>query len=216
MSYQPHDPYLVPQTDPPTRSLPRRSMRDVAPPSHGPSVSAGAAVTGPQVQQSAELARRYELLERLGVPTAASQEFDELARDMASQTGFLYGFVNLFLEEQTFVGLHQPPADSGYVIVGRTMSREHGWCPEVMARKKALPLHDVHASPRFSGNHVVDAVGIRAYFGAPLIHDSGIVLGTVCVTDPEKRPLSEARRLRDIVINTGTQVLDRIAHAPVR
>jgi GAF domain-containing protein len=74
----------------------------------------------------------------------------------------------------------------------------------------------VHASPRFSGNHVVDAVGIRAYFGAPLIHDSGIVLGTVCVIDPEKRPLSEARRLRDIVINVGTQVLDHIAHAPVR
>lgn len=208
MSYQPNDPYHVPQT-----SLPRRGLRDAA---HGPSVSAGAAVTGSQSQQATELAQRYELLERLGVPTAASQDLDELARDMATQAGFLYGFVNLFLEKQTFVGLHQPPADSGYVIVGRTMSRDHGWCPDVMARKKALPLHDVHASPRFSGNHVVDAVGIRSYFGAPLIHDSGIVLGTVCVIDPEKRPLSEARRLRDIVINTGTQVMDGITHAPAR
>jgi GAF domain-containing protein len=213
MSYQPNDPHLVPQPAPPTGSLPRRSMRDIA---HGPSVSAGAAVTGPQLEQAAELARRYELLERLGLPTAASHDFDELARNMATQAGFLYGFVNLFLEEQTFVGLHQPPADSGYVIVGRTMSRDHGWCPEVVARKKALPLHDVHASPRFSGNHVIDAVGIRSYFGAPLIHDSGAVLGTVCVIDPEKRPLSEARRLRDIVIDAGAQVMDHIAHAPVR
>lgn len=213
MSYQPNDP-LVPQTAPATLALPRRGMQDTA---QGPSVSAGATATGPQAsQQATELARRYELLERLGVPTAASQNFDELAHDMATQTGFLYGFVNLFLEEQTFVGLHQPPADSGYVIVGRTMSRDHGWCPEVMARKKALPLHDVHASPRFSSNHVVDAVGIRSYFGAPLIHDNGTVLGTVCVIDPEKRPLSEARRLRDIVINAGAQVMDRIAHAPVR
>ncbi|MDJ0466055.1 GAF domain-containing protein [Streptomyces sp. H27-C3] len=213
MSYQPNDPYLVPQAAPSALSLPQRGMRDTA---RGLAIPAGAAVTGPQPQQSSELAQRYELLERLGVSTAASQDFDELARDMAEQAGFLYGFVNLFLEEQTFVGLHQPPADSGYVIVGRTMSHDHGWCPEVVARKKALPLHDVHASPRFSGNHVVDAVGIRSYFGAPLIHDSGTVLGTVCVIDPEKRPLSEARRLRDIVISTGAQAMDRIAPAPVR
>ncbi|MEU8507161.1 GAF domain-containing protein [Streptomyces brevispora] len=213
MPHQPSDSRLTPPTAPPTLSLPRRGMRDT---SQGLSIPAGAAVTGPQAQQATELAQRYELLERLGVSTAASQDFDELARDMAEQAGFLYGFVNLFLEEQTFVGLHQPPADSGYVIVGRTMSRDHGWCPEVVARKKALPLHDVHASPRFSGNHVVDAVGIRSYFGAPLIHDSETVLGTVCVIDPEKRPLSEARRLRDIVINAGAQVMERIAHTPVR
>ncbi|MET8123992.1 GAF domain-containing protein [Streptomyces sp. NPDC005231] len=213
MSYQPNDPHLVPQTAQPSLFLPQRGMRNGA---QGLSIPTGAPVTGPQHQQTSELAHQYELLERLGVSTAASQDFDELARDMAEQAGFLYGFVNLFLEEQTFIGLHQPPADSGYVIVGRTMSHDHGWCPEVVARKKALPLHDVHASPRFSGNHVVDAVGIRSYFGAPLIHDSGTVLGTVCVIDPEKRPLSEARRLRDIVISTGAQVMDHIAPAPVR
>ncbi|WP_405388072.1 GAF domain-containing protein [Streptomyces sp. NBC_01102] len=212
MSYQPNEPYLVPQTAPATLALPQRGMRDTT---HGPTVSAHAA-TSQRAQHATELARRYELLARLGVPSAASEDFDELARDMAEQAGFLYGFVNLFLEEQTFVGLHQPAADSGYVIVGRTMSHDHGWCPEVVARRKALPLHDVHASPRFSGNHVVDAVGIRSYFGAPLIHDSGTVLGTVCVIDPEKRPLSEARRLRDIVINAGAQVMDHIAHTPVR
>lgn len=214
MSQHPSDPYLAPPAAPATLSLPRRGMRDTA---HGPfTPPTTAAVTGPQDQQTPELAQRYELLARLGVPTAASEDFDELARTMATQAGFLYGFVNLFLEKQTFVGLHQPPADSGYVIIGRTMSRDHGWCPEVMARRKALPLHDVHASPRFSGNQVVDAVGIRSYFGAPLIHDSGTVLGTVCVIDPEKRPLSEARRLRDIVIDAGVQVMDHVTRAPVR
>lgn len=213
MSYQPNNPHFMPSATAPALSLPQRGMRDTA---HGLSIPAGAAVTGPQAKRGTELAQRYELLERLGVSTTASEDFDELARDMAEQAGFLYGFVNLFLDEQTFVGLHQPPADSGYVIVGRTMSHEHGWCPEVVARKKALPLHDVHASPRFSGNHVVDAVGIRSYFGAPLIHDSGSVLGTVCVIDPEKRPLSEARRLRDIVIHAGAEVMDRVVPATVR
>ncbi|MEU6553726.1 GAF domain-containing protein [Streptomyces sp. NPDC046915] len=213
MSQHPSAPYLAPPTTPAALSLPRRDSGAAA---RGPITPPAAAITGPQSQQAPELTQRYELLDRLGVSAVASEDFDELARDMATRAGFLYGFVNLFLEEQTFVGLHQPPADSGYVIVGRTMSRDHGWCPEVMARKKALPLHDVHASPRFSGNHVVDAVGIRSYFGAPLIHDSGTVLGTVCVIDPEKRPLSEARRLRDIVINAGAQVMDHIVRAPVR
>ncbi|MEU4174853.1 GAF domain-containing protein [Streptomyces sp. NPDC026589] len=214
MSYQPTDRHLTAQTDPTVLSLPHRGMRNGL---HGPSIPSGPSVAGPPpAHRAIELGQRYELLERLGVSSAASQDFDELAQDMAEKAGFLYGFVNLFLEEQTFVGLHQPPADSGYVIVGRTMSHDHGWCPEVVARKKALPLHDVHASPRFSGNQVVDAVGIRSYFGAPLIHDSGTVLGTVCVIDPEKRPLHEARRLRDIVISAGAQVMDRIAPAPGR
>ncbi|WP_443043458.1 GAF domain-containing protein [Streptomyces sp. GF20] len=135
---------------------------------------------------------------------------DELARGMASEAGFLYGFVNLFLESQTFVGLHQPPADSGHVIVGRTMSRDHGWCPEVMSRRKALPLADVHASPRFSSNEVADSVGIRSYFGAPLIHESGVVLGTVCVIDPEPRPLADAERIRDVTLSTTAQVMEHI------
>ncbi|WP_443051732.1 GAF domain-containing protein [Streptomyces sp. NBC_00304] len=212
MSYQPNNPPLVPHDAPPALSLPQRGTHNSA---HGLSIPGGAVVTAPQAQQASELAERYALLERLGLSTAASEDFDELARDMAEKAGFLYGFVNLFLEEQTFVGLHQPPTDSGYMIVGRTMSLDHGWCPEVVARKKALPLHDVHASPRFSGNHVVDAVGIRSYFGAPLIHESGKVLGTACVIDPEKRPLSDARRIRDITINGGAQVMDGIARAPV-
>ncbi|MFF4003965.1 GAF domain-containing protein [Streptomyces californicus] len=173
-------------------------------------------MTAPPLPRAAALAQRYELLKRLSMSTAASPGFDALARDMAERTGFLYGFVNLFLEQQNFVGLHQPPPDSGYVIVGRTMSLDHGWCPEVVAREKALPLHDVHASPRFSGNHVVDAVGIRSYFGAPLIHESGTVLGTVCVIDPTSRPLHQARQLRDIVIDAGARVMDRITSAPAR
>ncbi|MFJ6433338.1 GAF domain-containing protein [Streptomyces sp. NPDC091416] len=213
MSYQTNAPHLVPRPAPSVLPLPQRGLLNS---SQGLSISSGTTVTGAQPQQASELAQRYALLERLGVSAASSQDFDELARDMAEKAGFLYGFVNLFLEEQTFVGLHQPSANSGYIIVTRTMSRDHGWCPEVVARKKALPLHDVHASPRFSGNHVVDAVGIQSYFGAPLIHESGTVLGTVCVIDPEKRPLSDARRIRDITINGGAQVLDRIAPAPVR
>ncbi|MFD4574991.1 GAF domain-containing protein [Streptomyces sp. NPDC058417] len=208
MSQHPSNPYFAA----PAPSLPHRGTRT-------PTGAHATTVTGPRVQPdeaAQELAERFELLARLGVPLTADGDFDSVARDMAQSTGFRYGFVNLFLHTQTFIGLHQPPVDSGFVIVGRTMSREHGWCPEVMSRRKALPLHDVHASPRFSGNHVVDAVGIRSYFGAPLIHDSGTVLGTVCVIDPEPRPLSEARHIRDIVAAAGSRAMEHITRAPVR
>jgi GAF domain-containing protein len=171
-------------------------------------------ISGAQAQELAADQARLELIRRLGLPTDAHELYDQVATTMATAAGFLYGMVNLFLEEQTFIGLHNPPEDSGYPIIGRTMHRRDGWCPEVVARKKALPLHNVHASPRFSGNHVVDAIGIQAYFGAPLIHDeTGIVLGTACIIDPEKRQLSDARRLRDIVKDTASTVMKTITAA---
>ncbi|WP_236257129.1 GAF domain-containing protein [Streptomyces hygroscopicus] len=175
---------------------------------HGAIRSGQELVSAAQAQELAELQAREELIQRLGVPTAPDDLMDQFADHLAEATGMLYGFVNLFLDEQTFIGLHNPPQDSGHLILGRTMSRDHGWCPAVVKRKKALPLPDVHASPRFSGNFVVDAVGIRSYFGAPLIHEeSGITLGTVCTIDPEARPRTDARRLLDVVKAGGTEVL---------
>ncbi|MEU6406713.1 GAF domain-containing protein [Streptomyces sp. NPDC046985] len=72
--------------------------------------------------------------------------------------------------------------------VGRRLARDHGFCPHVMARRKALALEDVGDYPRFAGNPVVDEFGIRSYLGAPLIDGAGTVLGTVCVVDVAPRP----------------------------
>ncbi|MBT1098096.1 GAF domain-containing protein [Streptomyces sp. Tu102] len=168
-------------------------------------------VSGAHAKQWAEQQAREELIQRLGLPTGADALMDAFAHHLAETTGMLYAFVNLFLGEQTFVGLHNPPADSGHLILCRTMGRDHGWCPAVVKRQRALPLPDVHASPRFSGNHVVDAVGIRAYFGSPLIHaETGITLGTVCTIDPEARPRSDARRLLGVVKAGGADVLNAL------
>ncbi|MFD3580972.1 GAF domain-containing protein [Streptomyces sp. NPDC058683] len=171
-------------------------------------------VSAARAQELAEQQARMELIQHLGMPTGAHAFMDQFADHLAEATGMLYGFVNIFLDQQTFVGLHNPPMESGHLILGRTMSLEHGWCPAVVKRKTGLPLFDVHASPRFSGNFVVDAVGIRSYFGAPLIHQqTGIVLGTVCTIDPEARPQSDARRLLSIVKSTGTEVMHALRAA---
>ncbi|AZS90062.1 GAF domain-containing protein [Streptomyces griseoviridis] len=151
---------------------------------------------------------RESLIRHLGVPTGPDEIMDEFATSLATSTDFLYGFVNVFLAQQTFVGLHNPPPDSGHMILGRSMSLEHGWCPAVVRRRMALPLHDVYANCRFAGNYVVDAVGIRSYFGSPLIHpETGITLGTVCVIDPDVRTLADSRRLLGLVKSAGAEVL---------
>ncbi|MEU5089396.1 GAF domain-containing protein [Streptomyces sp. NPDC021356] len=72
--------------------------------------------------------------------------------------------------------------------LGRRLARDHGFCPHVVARGKALVLEDVRDYPRFAGNAVVDEYGIRSYLGAPLVDSAGMVLGTVCVVDVQPRP----------------------------
>ncbi|MEV6028369.1 GAF domain-containing protein [Streptomyces sp. NPDC052036] len=198
------------------RLLPAHPESSVIVPLSGAIHPSGDMVSGEQARAAVQQAARVEMIQRLSIPTEASDFFDEVATHMADRTGFLYGMVNLFLDEQTFIGLHNPPAASGYPAVDRTMSRDHGWCPEVIDRQKALPLPNVHAYHRFSSNRVVDAIGIQSYFGAPLIHD-GVAVGTVCVIDPEPRPLAEAVRLRDLVNDTRQTVMKAItAHAPSR
>jgi GAF domain-containing protein len=135
----------------------------------------------------------------LGMPDA---EFDRFARDLAEEAGVPYAMVNLFHPtrgEQLFVGLHAP-SGTDLPPVDRTMQGDHGFCPEVVQRKKALVLPDVYAHPRFAGNPVVDRIGIRTYAGAPLIHEpSGSVLGTVCFVGPTALALSTGRPSLELI-----------------
>lgn len=63
------------------------------------------------------------------------------------------------------------------------LARDHGYCPHVVVRRRALVLEDVRDFARFAGNAVVDESGVRSYVGAPLTDRRGIVLGTVCGVD---------------------------------
>ncbi|NKZ03295.1 GAF domain-containing protein [Actinomadura latina] len=138
--------------------------------------------------------QRLKLLAELGVgaPDAGFDQFaaqisDAFADELGDRGQNLYAMVNLFLrEEQTFVGLHNPP---GMRAVDRTMRPDHGFCPEMLDRTKALILTDVCANPHFASNPVVDKLGVRTYAGAPLIHEpTGTVLGTVCVIGADPLP----------------------------
>ncbi|MCP9956463.1 MULTISPECIES: GAF domain-containing protein [Streptomyces] len=150
-----------------------------------------------------EAPARVLRLRQLGLGEYPDPAFDAFAARLAEVTGAPYSMVN-FIDEnrQFFAGLHTPtgtrsglrpgadPAASG--TVGRYMARDHGYCPHVVVRRKALVLEDVCDYPRFAGNPVVDEIGIRSYLGAPLIDRTGTTLGTICVVDTEPRPWGRA------------------------
>ncbi|MER5177018.1 GAF domain-containing protein [Streptomyces sp. NPDC002896] len=148
--------------------------------------------TPPDPQSSARVAR----LREIGIGDAPVPEFDEFAKSLAHITGAPYAMVNFIDEDrQYFAGLYtQEPDQVGVELpqqdqpVGREMPKDHGWCPHVVTRRKAMPLGDVCAYPRFAGNPVIDKLGVRAYLGTPLIDTrTGITLGTICVVDTETR-----------------------------
>lgn len=141
---------------------------------------------------------RAERLRELNLGDRPDPAFDEFARHLAQITGAPYSMVN-FLDDrrQYFGGLYTsegvqaelPPGETNpRPSVGREMPLDHGYCPHVIVRRKALVLEDVCDYPRFAGNPVVDEIGIRSYMGAPLLDSAGMPLGTVCVVDREPRP----------------------------
>jgi hypothetical protein len=143
----------------------------------------------PETDAAARVARQREL----GLSNVPDARFDDFARKLVELTGAPAAMVNLVGDErQYFAGLHvntdTAPGEPAFLgDPGREMDLEHGFCPHVVARKKALVLDDIFAYPRFAGNPVVDEIGVRSYLGAPLIDDDGTVIGTVCAVDPAPR-----------------------------
>ncbi|WP_326625635.1 MULTISPECIES: GAF domain-containing protein [unclassified Streptomyces] len=149
---------------------------------------------------------RTRRLRRLGLGERGDtsfHSFDAFADKVAEVTDAPFSMVN-FIDgnRQFFAGLHTPAgtrtgSDLGATAAGsgrggRYMALDHGYCPHVVARRRALVLEDVCDYPRFAGNPVVDEIGIRSYLGAPLIDRTGVALGAVCAVDTVPRPWGRA------------------------
>lgn len=135
-----------------------------------------------------EAPARAVRLRELGLGERRDPELDAFARQIAGVLAAPYAGVNFVGEDrQFFAGLHHAPDApvSGYPA--RVLPRDHGYCPHVVVRRRALVLEDVRDFARFAGNAVVDESGIRSYAGAPLTDRRGTVLGTVCAADVEPR-----------------------------
>ncbi|MEU9385772.1 GAF domain-containing protein [Streptomyces sp. NPDC048279] len=160
---------------------------------YDPSRPSGRLLLTPEDKEAPVRIRR---LGQLGLGEHPDPELDAYANRLAEVTGTPYAMVNFVGEHrQFFAGLHLPAVpppvvkpDGTTPVLGRALARDHGFCPHVVVRRKALVLEDVCDYPRFAGNAVVDEFGVRSYLGAPLIDSTGTALGTVCVVDVAPRP----------------------------
>ncbi len=159
-----------------------------------------------------EVPARMRRLRELGLGDGPDPRLDEFARRIGEMTNAPLAMVNFVQEDRQYLGgLHTGPAVPEALragLAGRTFSREHGYCPHVVVRRKALVLDDVCDYPRFAGNPVVDEIGIRSYLGAPLIDHPGMALGTICVVDTEPRPWG--RQGLETIKSLAAELTDRI------
>ncbi|BCL26262.1 GAF domain-containing protein [Streptomyces aurantiacus] len=170
-----------------------------------------------------EAPARTSRLRVLGLGERPEPALDAFAERLAEVAGTPYAMVNFIGEErQFFAGLHPlgtaatagaggaaKRAEGARLGLGRHMTRDYGFCPHVVVRRKALVLEDVRDYPRFAGNPVVDEFGIRSYLGAPLLDRTGIALGTVCVADVEPRPWG--RSGLDTIKAMAAELVEQIA-----
>ena len=137
--------------------------------------------------------------------------FDNVARLAASIAQAPLAMVNFInADQQMFRGMYVPtaspddvvdvdlsaiPIDLGQLsrvapvtVRGEDGTLDHfGFCPHVVAERSQLALNDVFDYPRFKGNALVNALNVRTYLGTPLIDNTGMILGTVCVAGFEPR-----------------------------
>ncbi|MGX1509813.1 GAF domain-containing protein [Streptomyces collinus] len=159
--------------------------------SYDPPRPAGRLLLTPEDREAPARVRR---LRRLGLAERPDPALDAYAGHLSGLVEAPYAMVNFLVEGgQFFAGLRAPEVppvtrgDKTSPEFGRVQARDHGFCPHVVVRRKALVLEDVRDYPRFAGNPVVDAFGIRSYLGAPLIDSTGTVLGTVSAADVRPR-----------------------------
>jgi GAF domain-containing protein len=160
-----------------------------------------------------EVPQRAARLRELGLAQGPDPEFDAFARELAEAARELSGadhtpfaMVNFVTDRQYLSGLYTPPP--GTTDFAREIPLDHGYCPHVVVRRKALVLDDVCDYPRFAGNPVVDKLGIRTYVGAPLIDRTGAALGTICIVDSEPRPWGHPGL--DLIKEGAAELMQRI------
>ena len=100
------------------------------------------------------------------------------------------------------------------------MDRQHAICNYVVANEETLVVPDIERDPRFADNSTIEQWNMRFYAGAPLRAADGLIIGALCVLDPEPRALeqNELALLETLAADVTATITPRDAQveAPVK
>ena len=132
---------------------------------------------------------RLHLLDCSGLlDTPASEEFDQITR-LAGQ------IFDMPVSLVTFVDADRQWFKSRLGFSLAQTDRSSSFCAHVVETADAMVVEDTVLDPRFERNALVTGEPyIRFYAGAPLLLDSGHVLGSLCVLDHRPRTFSPQQR----------------------
>ncbi len=128
---------------------------------------------------------RLDALHSIGVlDTLPEQHYDDIAELASFICGTPISLVSFVDDDrQWFKAAH------GLQI--KQTPRSQSFCAHTLHTASTLIVPDATADPRFHANPLVSGdPGIRFYAGAPIVDETGSVLGTVCVIDTVPRSLT--------------------------
>jgi predicted PurR-regulated permease PerM len=135
---------------------------------------------------------RLDALKRLGLVTAESRHYDEVASKVAAAFGTPIALVSVIDEaHQNWRGAAGLPPS---LDASRMEARETSICGHVVALGDMVVVEDVAKDPRFANNPFLIEKEIRFYAGAPLKTRSGFTLGSLCVIDTKPRAFGDKQR----------------------
>ena len=130
-----------------------------------------------------------------------------LAELATYRTGTRVGLVTVVVEDrQIFLGqfgLKQP-----WNSLGET-PLTHSFCQHIVASESPLVINDAQQHKILKDNGAIEDLGVVSYLGVPLKCSNGVVVGSLCVIDPDPRTWFEQdlERLQELSI----PVLDMFA-----
>lgn len=135
-----------------------------------------------------EAERLTELHELRILDTQAEDHFDAVCKAAAALFSLPIALVSLVDSDRQWF-----KAKCGIDVEGTP--RELAFCAYAILRDDVLVVEDATADPRFADNPlVIGGPGIRFYAGAPLVLQSGIRVGTLCVIDTKPRSFSDLQK----------------------
>ena len=89
-----------------------------------------------------------------------------------------------------------------------TTSRAEAFCDAVVRSGNPLRVEDATADARFKHFPAVIRGEIGAYLGVPLLGREALIVGAVCVIDPDRRPLNDEQQ--DRLVDFGKVIEDQL------